>query len=86
MLNHLDLEKVLEKGSLNFKENFNMIENKPIIKLTARQKTLENMKKTNELQNSNKSIYSKKLCKFCFHKHLTPVNECKNCRIPFSIL
>jgi len=86
MNNHLDMEKVLEKTSQNFKENLNLLENKPIAKLTARQRTLEKMKKTNELQNSNKSIFNKKLCRFCFHKHLTPVTECKNCRVPFSIL
>lgn len=80
------MEKVLEKTSINFKENFNLMESKPIIKLTARQRTLEKMKKSNEMHYSSKSIYSKKLCKFCLNKHLTPVNECKNCRIPFNIL
>ena len=83
---HLDLEKVFEKTSQNFKENLNLLENKPIIKLTARQRTLETMKKANEMPNSNKSIFSKKLCRFCLNKHLTPVTECKNCRIPFNIL
>lgn len=81
----LEFEKVLEKTSLNFKETFAFSDHKPIIKLTARQKTLEKMKQSNE-NFTNKPFYSKKLCKFCLHKHLTPVTECKNCKMPFNIL
>lgn len=79
-----DIERSNEKTNY-FKENF-MNEVKPTTtKLTARQLTLEKMKKSGETSGM-KTFFSKKVCNFCFHKHLTPVSECKNCRMPFSIL
>ncbi len=79
-----DFDRSIDRFTLN-REIYMNSDAKPTTKLTARQLTLEKMKKSGEIS-GNKTFFSKKLCKFCLHKHLTPVSECKHCRMPFHIL